>query len=93
MGNKPYLGKSQKGFPRRGTLSRILQRLKGSATHCLQHFSVGIERYVKDLGDVGGTSSKENDGEKPMAFIWGTVNNCRAIEGPLARCSRGRLAL
>lgn len=54
---------------------------------------MGIERYVKDLGDLGGMSSKENDGEKPMAFIWGTVNNCSAIEGPLARGSRGRLAL
>ena len=67
--------------------------LKRSATRCLQHFYVGIERYVKDLGDLGGMSSTENDGEKPMAFIWGTVNNCSAIEGPLARGSRGRLAL
>ena len=27
-----------------------------------------------------------------MASIWGTVNNCSATEGPLARGSRGRFA-
>ena len=81
-GKKWYLGKSQKGLPRRE--ENLPESSRG--------LSAGVERYVTDLGGPEGSPSKENDGGKPIASIWGTVNNCSATEGPLARGSRGRFA-